>query len=197
MIRPTFIVLLVSGGLDSVTLLHDFVYQGCAVHGLSVNYGQIHAKELRLAVEHCDALKVKRTQVELLRCHNLFQRCALTDGKSENPIVPNRNAILLSIAAALASSIQADCVAYACNKDDADVFPDCRWEFVEAMNAVMKASETNVEVIAPYIGLTKWQIVQRAKELKVPIERTWSCYTDKSEPCGKCLACKIRNEALK
>lgn len=196
MMIPTNIVLLLSGGLDSVTLLHDLVYQNCNVHCLPFNYGQTHAKELRLAKEHCKSLGVPWTEVELYRVRNLFQRCALTDGKSDTPIVPNRNAVMLHIAAALAQSNDAELVAYACNKDDAVVFPDCRPEFVEAMNRTLKIAEVHVEIVAPYITLTKREIVQRAKQLNVPIEKTWSCYKGTPEPCGECDACRKRAIAV-
>lgn len=197
MMTPTNIVLLLSGGLDSTTLLYDFVQQKCNVHCVLFNYGQTHAKELRFAKDHCKALDVLWTEVELYRVRNLFQRCALTDGKSDTPIVPNRNAVMLSIAAALAQSNGAELVAYACNKDDAAVFPDCRWEFVESMNTTLDTAEVPVEIVVPYIGLTKWQVVQQARKLGVPIEKTWSCYKGTAYPCGECLACKVRQEALK
>lgn len=180
-----------------MTLLYDLVNQKCNVHCVLFNYGQTHGKELHFAKQHCKALNVLWTEVELYRVRNLFQRCALTDGESDTPIVPNRNAVMLSIASALAQSNGAELVAYACNKDDAQVFPDCRPEFVAAMNSALKAAEVPVEIVTPYIELTKLQIVQRARELNVPIERTWSCYKGTPEPCGECLACKVRHEALK
>lgn len=194
---PTNIILLLSGGLDSTTLLYDLKHQKCNVHCVLFNYGQTHAKELRFAKEHCKTLDVLWTEVELYRVRNLFQHCALTDGKSNTPIVPNRNAVMLNIAAALAQSNKVELVAYACNKDDAIQFPDCRWEFVEATNSMFNAAKVPVEIVVPYIGLTKWQIVQRARQFNVPIEKTWSCYKGTSEPCGECLACRVRQEALK
>lgn len=196
MMVPTNIVLLLSGGLDSTTLLYDFMQQKCNVHAVLFDYGQTHGKELRFAKEHCYKLKVFWTEVQLYRVKNLFQHCAITDQRSDSPIVPNRNAVMLNIAAALAMSNGVETVAYACNKDDAQTFPDCRWDFVEAINVTLKAAQVPVEIIAPYIAFTKSWIVQQARKLEVPMDLTWSCYKGGAKPCGKCLACRVRKKAM-
>lgn len=198
MMLPTTIVHLLSGGLDSTVLAYDLVKQGVLVHAVLFNYGQIHVKELQYARRHCEALRIEKTEVELFRIKGLFLKNALVDGTQPDLVVPYRNGVMLSIAAAIAASNNVQMVSYACNKDDQAEFPDCRWEFVESQNATLKASKTDVEVVAPYIGLTKWQIVQRAKEIGAPWEDTWSCYNPFNEqPCGKCSACNKRKEAIK
>lgn len=194
--RTNQVVLLLSGGMDSTVLLYDQVNQGMEVHALLCNYGQVHVQELEYAKRHCRELGVPWEEVELYRV-KMFLRCALTDKTSTSVIVPFRNGVMLSIAVAYAASRGINLVAYACNRDDQAEFPDCRWGFIESMNEAVTRSETPVEIIAPYIGLSKRQIVHRAKEIKAPWEDTWSCYGDGMEPCGKCKACEKRKAASK
>lgn len=197
MIRiPTKIVHLLSGGMDSTMLLYELHSQGENIHCILVDYAQQHAKELSFAKRHCDKLKVKYTVVELHRIKGLFSHSQLTDGKG-GIIVPNRNAILLHIAVGIGLSHDAEIVTIGCNKDDGQMFPDCRREFVDAMNQTLKAAEIAIEIIAPFLSMTKWQIVQHCKEKGYPYKDTWSCYAGGQEPCGKCHACKARKAALK
>lgn len=188
------VILLLSGGVDSVTLGHELKRDNCLVHALSFDYGQTHIKELRWSRYHAQRLGFKQTIVELHKIQGLFRKSALTDGDG-GVIVPNRNSVFVHIAASIAVTAGAESVIIGCNKDDATEFPDCRWDWLEAINATLKASETEVEVCAPYIGLTKWQIIHRAKQLGVDIAKTWSCYKDGEKPCGRCLACRKMREA--
>lgn len=190
---PRSVIHLLSGGLDSTVLLYDLVQQGCLVHCLLFNYGQTHIGELVVARKHAVACGCEHTEVELHRIKHLFSHSALTDGAGTK-IVPNRNAVFLHIAAAIAASQAIQSVTIACNKDDAADFPDCRWDFINAMNATLKTAEVDVEVCAPYIGLTKWQIVHRAKKQGWPYADTVSCYS--GNDCGTCDACKKRKEAM-
>jgi 7-cyano-7-deazaguanine synthase len=183
------IILLLSGGLDSVCLLYDLKQQGCNIHALLFDYGQKHRKEMQYGEKHADALGVARSRIELYPIKGLFNRSALTDGKGGN-IVPNRNSVFVHIAASIAISAGAESVVIGCNKDDQEAFPDCTWDWLEATNAVLKAAKVGVEVCAPYIGFTKWQIVRRAKELGVDLDSVWYCYKGGVKPCGKCGACK-------
>lgn len=197
---PTQIVLLYSGGMDSTVLLYDIHKMGCRVHCVLFNYGQIHVKELEYARRHVKSLEVESTEIDLNRVKNIFLHCALTDGTTDNLVVPFRNGVMLSIACAVAASNGIEEVAYACNADDKTEFPDCRWAFIKAFNAALEASGTPVQVIAPYIGLNKKQIVARAKEIGAPYKDTWSCYNPfwkDNCPCGKCLACKKRKAAMR
>lgn len=191
---PKPIVLLLSGGLDSVTLAYDLKSQGCIIHALLFDYGQVHRKELKFAQHHADSIKLRRTVIELHQIKGLFSHSALTDGKG-GLVVPNRNAVFVHIAASIAMASGAESVAIGCNKDDQYEFPDCRWEWIEAMNKTLQSSEVGVELLAPYIGLTKWQIVRRARDLGVEVSSTWSCYGDGANPCGKCLACRKLRKA--
>lgn len=186
---PKPIILLLSGGLDSVTLAYDLSRQGCVIHALLFDYGQTHLKELRCAERHSDNLGINRTTVELHRIKGLFSHSALTDGKG-GVIVPNRNSVFVHIAASIAIAADAESVAIGCNKDDQNEFPDCTWSWMEAVNRTLEASKIKVEVVAPYIGLTKAQIVSRAKEFAIDLNTVWWCYGNAEKPCGKCLACR-------
>lgn len=190
---PKFVIHLFSGGLDSTVLLYDLLKQGCQVHCLLFDYGQKHRRELSMAVGHCERWQqIPRSRLEIPP----LMGSKLTDGKASSVVVPNRNAVMLSYAVSMASAIRADCVTYACNADDAAEFPDCRPEFVAALNAAVKAAELKVEICAPYIGLTKKQIVEIGRGLGVKFENTYSCYEGGFEPCGKCQACEKRKAAL-
>ena len=175
------VVHLLSGGFDSVTLLHDLVGQGVKVHCLLANYGQPHAKELEFAEYHCRRLGVLFTRLILPSLGGL------TDG---NWIVPNRNAILISLAVNVAVKAKADAVTIGCNADDSEAFPDCRTAFVDAINVSLSAAEVRVEVCAPYIQKRKWEIGAIAREIGVSGDSTWSCYRGGVAPCGTCPACE-------
>lgn len=186
------IVLLLSGGPDCVTLLYQMVSEGHRVHCLLANYGQHHADaELTMARYHCHRLGVLFTTIELPQLHG----STLTDGKG-TVVVPNRNAILLSHAVNVAVTAGADTVMYGANKEDEILFADCRMAFVQAFNILLLNSQINVEVCAPYIDKPKWAIMDLARQLGVELHMTWSCYEGGKEPCGKCLACQKREEAL-
>lgn len=173
-------LLLLSGGLDSVTAFYQLVKSG-DVHCLLVNYGQPHSKELWFAERHCKKLSVPFTVIDLPKLGGL------TDN---NWIVPNRNCILLSLAVNLAIQIGAGKVAIAVNRDDEAEFPDCRMAFVQLFNTTLTTAEINVEVITPLIEMSKRQIFALAKTLGVVPEETWWCYRGKEKPCGNCPACK-------
>lgn len=190
---PRFVVHLLSGGMDSVALLYCLLSQNCKVHCLLFRYGQRHEKELEFARKHCERTNTPYTEVELSRIKFLFSRSALTDGEGTN-IVPNRNAVFLHIAAAIAASQGAESVTIACNKDDQAGFPDTTHDFIDSINASLKSAKIGVEVCAPFIGMTKRQIVQMARKEGWPICDSMSCYSGTN--CGECDACQKRREAM-
>lgn len=178
--------------MDSVVLLYDLIGQGHNVHCVLFDYGQRHVKELDFAKWHCEWQKVLYTLIKLPQ----LQGSELTDG-SGGIIVPNRNAILLNIAVNLAVTAKADTVTFAANADDETVFPDCRRAFLEAINASVKAAGYNIEICAPYLDKAKWWIGAKARDMRVPLTETWSCYKGGEKPCGDCPACLKREAALK
>jgi 7-cyano-7-deazaguanine synthase len=188
---PKTIILLCSGGLDSVTGLYDLKNQGHFVSCIGIDYGQRHIQELECARYHCHRLGVVFTRITI----EPLKGSTITDGTG-GVVVPNRNAVFLSIAVNIAVSAGADTVVYCCNKDDESMFPDCRMAFVQTFNNMLRTAEINVEVCAPYIDKLKWWIAGLARELGVEVNQTWSCYRGGAAPCGECEACKKREAAL-
>lgn len=188
---PKTIVHLLSGGMDSTVMLYDLQAQGHKVHCVLFDYKQKHVQELDFAKFHCSRLGVLYTTLELPQ----FKGSTLTDG-SGGVVVPNRNAILLSLAVNVAIVAKADTVTYACNKDDEAVFADCRQAFVQTFNNLLMMTEIQVEVCAPYMDKHKWEIADLGRQLGVNMDQTWSCYKGGESPCGECPACKKREEAL-
>ena len=181
-------ILLLSGGLDSTTLLYDLNSQGQSVHCLMFDYKQQHAQELTFAKGHCHRLKVLFTTMELPPLGGLTEA---------SWVVPFRNPIMLACAVNLAAQAEADEIAIAVNDDDNKDFPDCRWEVFDALNHVITFSGYEVQIVAPYLDWTKRKIAKRAKELGVPLHEIWTCYKGGAKPCGKCPACKKLKAAIK
>ncbi len=120
----------------------------------------------------------------------------LTD-RTGGVIVPNRNAIFLSLAVNLAVSAGAETVTIGCNASDEAVFPDCRMAFIQTFNTMLSTSEINVEVCAPYINKRKSWIMGLAQQIGVPSHEIWTCYKGGKQPCGECGACKQMEAATK
>lgn len=192
---------LLSGGLDSTILLYDMLDQGAKAHCLLFHYGQRHVKELDFAQATCERLKVKYDVIELP--HQLFKRSALSgqsmkvDLTGSATVVPNRNMVLIAMAASYALSHGCTAVSWGVNADDAEVYPDCRYEFYKSLNTTLRCCDTRqMEVHAPYIVRTKRAVAEIGRRLKVPFDQTWSCYAGGKDPCGECGACKTRADAL-
>jgi 7-cyano-7-deazaguanine synthase len=192
-------VVLLSGGLDSAVLLaHVIEAVGGEVRTLSVGYGQRHERaEMHAAHEIATRYKVPRVRVDLPPV--MFDGSTLTGGVGQlsgSPtVVPGRNLVFLSLAVAHAASVGSGAVYLASHKSDEAVYPDCRASFVAAVGAAAELAY-GVMVAAPFLGMTKREVVARGRELGVPLEMTWSCYAGGSEPCGACGACDERTEAL-
>lgn len=172
---------LLSGGLDSVTLLYELQAANTPVHALMVDYGQAHVKELDFAKSHCERLGIASTRLKLPTLGGL------TD---QNWIIPNRNAILLSLAVNTALHLGADSVTIGCNADDRDYFPDCQQSFLDAMNVAVKAAGYDIALCAPYLNKRKWEIGSIAQNLGITSDSIWTCYRGGDRPCGKCPACE-------
>lgn len=206
-------VLIVSGGMDSVTLAHQFHDKGYDLTLLSFDYGQRHVKELQFAKACADRLGGIHKIVDLRSVTALLPGSSLTDSLVAVPeghyaaesmkatVVPNRNAIMLSIAWAHAVAIGAEAVAFGAHAGDHFIYPDCRPEFFDAIsNAFHKGNEgfgnSDLQMYAPFINLTKTQVALRGAFLGVPFEKTWSCYKGGEKHCGKCGTCVERKEAF-
>jgi 7-cyano-7-deazaguanine synthase len=206
-------IIILSGGGDSGTLLHDLVNQGHEVKALSFNYGQKHVKELDFASKMCKKLGVEHKIIDLGIIIPLISNSALTNkniqvplGHYEDPsmkitVVPNRNMIMLSIAIGYAENLNYNCVSIANHKGDRSQYPDCRYEYIQALNlASFLGTYNNIKIHAPYTELTKTDIFEIGLELGIDYDKeTWSCYQGGEKPCEgpiKCGTCTERDEAL-
>ena len=202
-------VLLLSGGMDSTTLLYELLDDNNDVECLSFDYNQKHRKELKWAKEITKLTNTPHKIVDITNIHELISNSSLTSNQSvphghyadesmKQTVVPNRNMILLSLAIGYAVNIGAEYVSYAAHQGDHAIYPDCRPEFFSKMNEVSEiANYQPVKIYAPFLFKTKGDIAKIGKQLKVPYELTWTCYEGGKEPCGVCGACVERNEALK
>lgn len=191
-------VVLHSGGIDSTVLLYHLMAEGEEVMALSVLYGQSHHREVAAAREICFGLDVPHSVTML--DPDFFRGSELTAGRGpvvSGVIVPNRNMVLIALAGALAERAGFEAVAVACHAGDHGLFPDCRGTFLEEMfRAMRKGTDHRVGLRYPFVHKTKLEVVRLGMELGVPFEATWSCYRGGTEPCGECLACRERREAL-
>jgi 7-cyano-7-deazaguanine synthase len=195
-------ILIYSGGLDSTTLLYCLRQAGQQVSALSVHYGQRHVEELRYAEVLCRRLAVPWMCLDLQTITPLLQGSSQTDASIPVPeghytaasmaltIVPNRNMVLLSIAAAWAVSQGADAVAYAAHAGDHAIYPDCRAAFVEAMRAALGVCHVpGLQLLTPFLTWSKGQIVAKAIALGVNLAETWSCYAPIAQQDGSFIHC--------
>ena len=200
-------VIIVSGGMDSITLLYD--HKDEIALGISFDYGSNHnAREIPFAKMHCERLGIKHITINLDFMHQYF-KSSLLDGSDAIPeghyaddnmkstVVPFRNGIMLSIAIGIAESNNLDQVFIANHGGDHTIYPDCRPEFIKAIDSAANAGTyNNVKVIAPYTQITKSDIARIGKKLGIDYTETWSCYKGGEKHCGKCGTCVERKEAL-
>lgn len=200
-------VIIVSGGLDSITLLYDKA-ETIAL-AVSFDYGQNHgAKELPFAAHHCRKLGIPHITIPLSFMHRYF-KSSLLDGAEAIPeghyaeenmkstVVPFRNGIMLAIATGIAESHGLKRVYIANHGGDHTIYPDCRPDFIQAMDVAATAGTfVNVRIEAPYTNITKADIVRRGTALGVDYSKTWSCYKGSDVHCGKCGTCVERKEAF-
>lgn len=209
--RNKLVVVLLSGGLDSSTLAYLLSWAGYTVSGLNIDYGQRHRRELTSAIKVAALVPATLRYLDLSNLRPFLAGSALTDSRIEVPeghyeaesmratVVPNRNAILLSIAFGHALSLGGQTVAMAAHAGDHAIYPDCRPEFVlsfEEMMAEAVELGTVPVVLAPFLALKKHHIADLALALGVPVAETWSCYKGGAVHCGKCGTCTERREAF-
>lgn len=228
-------VAIFSGGLDSTTLVYDMLAKGMTPHLISFNYGQRHSKELTYAMRTAQRLCLRHDIVDLTGLTHLISNSALTQGglddSDENGIkpvievpeghyaednmkktvVPNRNMIMLSIAAGIAVNNNYKHLATGVHAGDHFVYPDCRPQFIQIMDAAIVAGNEGFGpfedkavmdaairsfIYAPFLNASKADIAFRAMRLDVPLHETWSCYKGGEKHCGKCGTCVERMEAI-
>ncbi|MEM3396487.1 MAG: 7-cyano-7-deazaguanine synthase QueC [Thermoplasmata archaeon] len=203
-------VVLVSGGLDSATVLGIAKSKGYEIHAISFVYGQRHKRELACAKKLCKFFEVKEHKIIKLNLDTIGGS-ALTDKSIDVPLathkigkdipptyVPARNLIFLSIAGAYAEVIDADAIFIGANQVDFSGYPDCREEFLNAFEETLAkgtkvgVSGKRIKVLAPLLHMTKGEIIKKGIQLGVPYEFTWTCYKGGKLACGKCEACILR-----
>lgn len=202
-------VLIFSGGMDSGTLLYDLINQGDEVECLAINYKQRHVRELNAAKQLCKHLRVKLDTLDLTSLGSMLKGSSQTDtsvavpfGQYDEPnmkltVVPNRNMFLLAAAGAVAVSRKADRLAYGAHAGDHTIYPDCRPDFVQAMQSAFRLCDWHkLDLYAPYLDMTKGDICKRGGALSVRYDLTWTCYMGGETPCGKCGSCTERAEAF-
>lgn len=201
-------VLIVSGGMDSITMLYE--YKERIALGISFDYGSNHnARELPFAAMHCERLGIKHIVINLGFMHQYFKSSLLEGAEAipegnydeenmKSTVVPFRNGIMLSIAAGVAESNGLKYVMMANHGGDHTIYPDCRPEFIDAIDKAAQAGTyVDVHVVAPYTNITKTDIARRGAALGIDYTETWSCYKGGDKQCGKCGTCVERKEALR
>ena len=210
-------VILLSGGLDSSTVLYLAKSEGYDCYALSFDYQQRHRRELTAAKTIATAVGVVAHQVVSFDL-SLWGGSALTDSQIDLPqdrelsamsesipvtYVPARNTIFLSFALAYAEAISASRVYIGVNALDYSGYPDCRGDYIDAMRSVFRLGTKQgregdpIEIITPLIDLKKTEIIQLGDRLGVPWQQTWSCYSGDEVPCGTCDSCLLRLAAFR
>ncbi len=200
-------LLVLSGGMDSVTMLWD--YADSIAAAVTFQYGSNHnRREAECARWNCDLIGIKWIEIDLSFMGQHFKSSLLSGADNipegnydeenmRSTVVPFRNGIMLAVAAGLAESNGLKNVMIANHSGDHAIYPDCRPQFINSMGAAISdGTYENIKLVAPYTGMTKGEIALRGKELGVDYSHTYSCYKGGEHHCGKCGTCVERHEAL-
>lgn len=205
---------IISGGMDSATLAYYLKSTGqyTELEFVSFDYGQRHKRELECAKTIAASLSAKHQVIDITGIGALLKGSALTDDievphghyEAENmrlTVVPNRNAIMLSIAYGIACVNDSAVLACGVHAGDHHIYPDCRPQFIDALNEALRLGtdghrDDGLKVTAPFVDITKTDICKLGSSLNVPFEDTWTCYEGGDVHCGMCGACQERREAF-
>lgn len=201
-------VIILSGGMDSVTLLH-YKKERIAL-AVSFDYGSNHnAREIECAKSQCESLGIPHLIIPLSFMGKYFKSSLLEGGEAipegdydvsnmKSTVVPFRNAIMLSVACGLAESRGLKHVMMANHGGDHAIYPDCRPEFVEAMSKAMETGTyDHITLEASFTNMTKSEIARLGHELGIDYSMTYSCYKGGEIHCGKCGTCMERKDAFR
>jgi 7-cyano-7-deazaguanine synthase len=202
------VLLIYSGGADSTTLLYHLLDCGWDVETVSFDYGQRHRKEIECARAIAQLMEVQWDCVVMPDFGNLCTSSLLGDSdipdghyESENmkqTVVPNRNMMMLSVAAGIAISRSYDSIAFAAHAGDHAIYPDCRHSFVTSMMSTINEGnwlDYPFTILSPFLKMSKTDIFELGRSLGVPYDQTWTCYKGLDKPCGVCGSCVERREA--
>lgn len=203
------VVVLCSGGMDSVTALHWARAHHAVCSVLSFDYASKHNhREIPFAVEHAKLVGAPHQTVPLDFIGKLFTSDLLVSGGTipeghyenanmKRTVVPFRNGIMLAAACGFAESAEAGGLVIAAHGGDHAIYPDCREDFMKAMGDAMQAGTyAGIQLLRPFIAMNKAQIAAEGAKLGVDFARTWSCYKGEAVHCGKCGTCVERREAF-
>ena len=203
------VLVLVSGGMDSVVALYEAQAEHDVVAGLSFDYGSKHNHcEIPFAKKHCEHIGIRHEVIDLGFMNTHFESALLQSGEAipdghyeeasmKQTVVPFRNGIMLSIAAGFAESREAEGLVIASHSGDHAIYPDCREGFMKAMgDAIQLGTYGEMALLRPFIDLRKEDIAARGKALGVDFSETWSCYKGGERHCGTCGTCIERKEAF-
>lgn len=202
-------VLIFSGGMDSSVLLGWLRHQQHEILALSIDYGQRHRVELDAAALIARHYGVEHRTADLRGLKPLLAGSSQTsdlpvphghyaEESMKLTVVPNRNMLMLAVAGAWAISTKSQSIAYAAHAGDHAVYPDCRPEFVDALEGALKLADWHsVSIDRPFVTKTKAEICKLGHSLDVPLHLTYSCYEGRPDVhCGKCGTCVERREAF-
>lgn len=203
-------IVICSGGLDSVTLAYKVAAEHTLIGLISYDYGQRHKKELDFATRAAKALNVPHDIIDISNIGKALSGSALTDDidvpdghyaeeSMKITVVPNRNAIMLTIAYGIGASRGADAIATAVHGGDHFIYPDCRPEFIKSFEAMQNHALEGVakmQLYTPFLQSTKADIAAEGARHNVPFDDTWSCYKGGDVHCGRCGTCVERIEAF-
>ena len=203
------VVVLLSGGMDSVSALYEANAQYEVLGTLSFHYGSKHNdSEIPFAAFHSKNLGVPHRVISLGFIGEFFKSDLLKNGGEipkghyeaktmKSTVVPFRNGIMLSIAAGFAESQEAHGLVIAAHSGDHAIYPDCREDFMKSIaDAIRLGTYAQIDVLRPFIAMTKADIAKRGHELGVDFTKTWSCYVGGETHCGECGTCVERREAF-
>jgi 7-cyano-7-deazaguanine synthase len=211
--KSTEVVLLLSGGIDSTTLLAKLHQEEKQIHALSFDYGQRHKIEIEYAKRNAKRYGVKKHYIIQIDAKAIAEVSSLTnyafdpEKYIDNPppdhpssvYVPGRNLIMISHAASYAEANKLNEIYFAVNNDDAIRFPDCSKPFVSALNQFWQCvpNTRHLNLVTPFIDFSKAEVISLSMKLKVDISQTLSCYNPISNnECCTCLSCVLKKEAL-
>ncbi|QNP74397.1 7-cyano-7-deazaguanine synthase QueC [Streptomyces roseirectus] len=209
---PFLTLVVLSGGMDSTTLMAHYTALRHRLVALTVDYGQRHRKEIESARRVAAHYGAAHHVLDLTGLGALLSGSALTDGGVDVPdghyaeqsmratVVPNRNAVLANAAVSVAVARRAGTVALGMHAGDHFIYPDCRPVFLTALRELVTVANEGFptpRVEAPFMTWTKGQIAGHGTRLGAPLELSWSCYKGGEAHCGTCGTCYERREAFR
>ncbi|MCE4942277.1 MULTISPECIES: 7-cyano-7-deazaguanine synthase QueC [Streptomyces] len=209
---PFTAVVVLSGGLDSTTLMAHYAALQYRLIAVTVDYGQRHHREIDAARAVAAHFGAEHHVVDLRGYGALLRGSALTDDRVSVPdghyaeqsmratVVPNRNAVLANVAVSIGVAHRASVVALGMHAGDHFIYPDCRPEFVAALRELVATANEGFavpQVEAPFLSWAKTDIATHGVRLGAPLELSWSCYKGGDRHCGTCGTCYERREAFR